>query len=197
MTWQIKQRRWVLRQAAGLEAFLYLSGSFTKHSVDEGHNSRLQADFIFVASRRSVQVRQKRLKQITWYNLWRCIQELYRLLKQAANNNCWMLTFHEEGNLMDLCNTYGWNFLSNVDVLIYVCFYGIFNCSSNDFSSKLENILRPYPLRDMVWFLEPPLGRFLWSDAKRVLSFCPDRVWLVSCVCVDTWKRVLSAANFW
>lgn len=136
-------RRWVSRKAAGLEAFLYLSGSFTKHSVDEGHNSRLQADFIFVASRRSVQVRQERLKQITWYNLWICILELYGLLKQAANNNCWMLTFHEEGNLMDLCNTYEWNFLSNVDVLIYVCFYGIFNCSSNDFSSKLENILRP------------------------------------------------------
>lgn len=44
---------------------------------------------------------------------------------------------------MDLCNTYEWNFLSNVDVLTYVCFYGIFNYSSNDFSSKLENILRP------------------------------------------------------
>lgn len=68
----------VLRQAARLGAFLYLSSSFTKHSVDEGHYGRLQADFISVASSRSVQVRQERLKQITRYNLWERIQEPYR-----------------------------------------------------------------------------------------------------------------------
>lgn len=33
-----------------------------------------------------------------------------------------------------------------------------------------------------LWLPEPPLRRFLWSDTKKILWICPERVWFVSCV---------------